>query len=674
MSLWKWYQTGFTATIVTAMLSVLLGGEMPGVLWCSPVLVLAMTPARIRGQHLPPWCATVGGITAIGWGLWVLGSFGMAAAVLAGGVALLVITLTRVLTAETVRHDGQALLLTLLLVFSGSVLHTEVSFGLTTLVYSVTMVWALVLRQLVIGAEEEAARLGGTSRKVTLSRRDIVTPRFLGAVALLSVFIVFATSVLFVMFPRVGLRNLGLFSRNSGAMPGLVSLQDRPRGEIASGAVVARVHGVPFPVFEGGLYLRGPVYDELLASGFTRSNRIVPVPSKAMQTRASSGEFLYEIFAHPLGLSMLPSLGPVADGRVLQGGQSNPSLRLKIRGTNMDGTLVTNRMPTGPVRYRLRGGIEHAFAGGAVDGQPTAELPTDMAHFLVLPQDLDGRVIELAKTLVQDAASIQSKVRGIRSFLRTQFSYTLDQPNRNASDPLAAFLFKDRRGHCEYFATAFAALLRAGGIHSRVVGGFQGGLWDEDSDIIVFTGKHAHVWVEWYEAGVGWHVDDATPLAGQAPGFLSGAARFYEQMSRLWDDYVVEYGLREQFNFFTEVFVAVGRSSRNFGGWPMQLMVGVSMLAFVLLLVWRYQDRIFGRGPGRDELGHALELALQRLRESPVPMEDSLREAASGFDEDFPVLQEALCHYERSRFGGVLRSQSETRRLIRELRRVRKVA
>ena len=46
-------------------------------------------------------------------------------------------------------------------------------------------------------------------------------------------------------------------------------------------------------------------------------------------------------------------------------------------------------------------------------------------------------------------------------------------------DPVEEFLFITRRGHCEYFASAMALLVRSLGIHSRHVNGFAGGQWNE---------------------------------------------------------------------------------------------------------------------------------------------------------------------------------------------------
>ena len=47
---------------------------------------------------------------------------------------------------------------------------------------------------------------------------------------------------------------------------------------------------------------------------------------------------------------------------------------------------------------------------------------------------------------------------------------------------LGRFLLHDRKGHCEYFATAMAVLLRHAGIPSRVVNGFASGEWSSLTD------------------------------------------------------------------------------------------------------------------------------------------------------------------------------------------------
>ena len=69
-------------------------------------------------------------------------------------------------------------------------------------------------------------------------------------------------------------------------------------------------------------------------------------------------------------------------------------------------------------------------------------------------------------------------------------------------DPVEDFLVNRKEGHCEYFASALALLLRSIDIPSRMVNGFKGGDWNELTQTMNVRQKHAHSWVEAY-AGLG---------------------------------------------------------------------------------------------------------------------------------------------------------------------------
>ena len=78
----------------------------------------------------------------------------------------------------------------------------------------------------------------------------------------------------------------------------------------------------------------------------------------------------------------------------------------------------------------------------------------------------------------------QQKAREIEKHLRTQYAYTTELLDNPVPDPMAHFLFERKKGHCEYFASAMAVMLRAIHIPSRVVTGFQSGVFNP------FTGWH----------------------------------------------------------------------------------------------------------------------------------------------------------------------------------------
>ncbi len=119
-------------------------------------------------------------------------------------------------------------------------------------------------------------------------------------------------------------------------------------------------------------------------------------------------------------------------------------------------------------------------------------------------------------------------------------------------DPVQDFLDNRKEGHCEYFASALALLLRSVNIRSRVVNGFKGGDWSELTETLNVRQKHAHSWVE---ALVGltpeknpiWITLDPTPAAERREsiaqvGGLAGSFRPLTDVIRhIWVFYIVGF-------------------------------------------------------------------------------------------------------------------------------------
>ena len=139
--------------------------------------------------------------------------------------------------------------------------------------------------------------------------------------------------------------------------------------------------------------------------------------------------------------------------------------------------------------------------------EPVANvLRTDRLQYLVeseryleLPRNLDARIGVLTAKIVQQAGARNGydKSRAIQSYLRDNYGYTLEL-KAGGRDPLADFLFNVKAGHCEYFATAMAVMLRTQGIASRVVNGFLPGEYNEAAGAYTVRQSDAHSWVEVY--------------------------------------------------------------------------------------------------------------------------------------------------------------------------------
>ena len=643
------YELGLAGTITWALLAVLVGGRLPVVFWlCLMAPWSAASFGAKPGMRVPGFAGTLLALTSvIGAGTTILQG-GTSQVLTASTFALMGVLLARLWTRQDVFHDLQAILLSLLLVFAASALNLGISFGLIFVAYSMFVVWTLIARGFIAGAHRESERKGGAPLETTLRRRDITTPAFFASTAAISAALLLSTGLLFAIFPRVGLGRLGFLSPRQGALPQNVSLDGPPRVSAANDSVVARVFGLDLAEFQNGLYLRGPAYDVLTKTGFKDSGAFLRSgpPATGRDTKR------YEIFLQPVTDQQLLALGPVRRARVLAGGGGNPSAPTRIEHIQDDGTIRLNKPLTGPIRYRVESGFVSPRATRVVKTGYGLH-PVAREHYLALPDDISPTVVELGKELVQDESEIPEIANTLIAHFRSGFTYTLTQPNAAKSDPLESFLFEDRRGHCEYYATALATLLRAAGVPSRVVGGYMGGSFDPQGQVVVFTGQHAHVWVEWYLDGVGWMTADATPAGDAPPSILEGLAATMERIQRAWDDYVVDYGLREQIEGLSAIGEAIGSVGQEI---KTPQTIRLRTIAFLLapialaaLAFWLLRRR--ASVARRSHLALAIEEAFERLGQ-PVAESQTFREAARDVHGPALVaLRDAITCYELLRFA-----------------------
>jgi transglutaminase-like putative cysteine protease len=175
--------------------------------------------------------------------------------------------------------------------------------------------------------------------------------------------------------------------------------------------------------------------------------------------------------------------------------------------------------------------------------------------------DLDPRIPSLARQITAKQGNSYDKAVALEQYLRTHFAYTLVQPRVPPKDPLASFLFQRKRGHCEYFASAMAIMLRTVGIPSRVVNGFQAGEFNDLTGQYVVRARDAHSWVEAYFAGAGWITFDPTPGgSAEAENGLSRMGLYLDAMASFWREWVINYDSRHQ----AELGWQAGRTARNF--------------------------------------------------------------------------------------------------------------
>lgn len=644
------HELGLAGACTAALLIVLLGGELPAFAWIALGAPWVSVALRVAGKSAPATSGTLLGLASLALAVATLANGGLEASVLAFAELLLGLLCARVIVRRTPAHDIQAVLLALLLVLAGSVLNVSLSYLWLFIAFAVLLVWALATRQLLAAAPSDAANPEDTRRH----RADVVTPAFFGATGALSLAVLASAGAVFVLFPRVGFGDIGAFLKKESSLPGEVGLRGDPRALGGTGAV-ARVRGVPFDRFERGLYLRGAVYDRITLEGFSRSPGAVILDERVLSLPlADPVQGSYDLVVMPkVGDTML-TLGGVRSVRVVSGGTANPNFALSVAGRSSRDELKASEPLVSALRYEVQGGI--SAPGEAGPGDPDAppldpDAPDD-ARWLALPADLEPALMQLAASAAGASPDVRAQADSIRRFLLEQFRYSLDPP-RFARAPLRAFLLEDRQGHCEFFAAAHALLLRARGIGARVVGGFQGGAWDEG--VVVFEERHAHAWVEWYLPGHGWVVDDGTPLATAPREQLSGLAALVEALRRQWDDRVLDYSLGDQSEALQSARRAVGRLDAQ----AKRLLVALAGVVTLVLAVvaWRRRRR---RDPAAAEhpLARALVDTAGHRLQRPISASLTVREAVDAalgeLTPDDPLaraLREALSLYEGDRFG-----------------------
>jgi len=173
--------------------------------------------------------------------------------------------------------------------------------------------------------------------------------------------------------------------------------------------------------------------------------------------------------------------------------------------------------------------------------------PQFVKPYLQLPP-LDPRIPRLAAQIVGPAGNNYDKAAVIERYLRTHYGYTLQLPQSEPEDPLANFLFERRRGHCEYFASAMAVMLRTLGIPSRLVNGFRSAEFNDITGNYVVRAKDAHAWVEVFFPGYGWQTFDPTPASNTGTPQGWGRAMLYlDAASSFWREWVIDYDSAHQY-------------------------------------------------------------------------------------------------------------------------------
>ncbi|MEM9415827.1 MAG: DUF3488 and transglutaminase-like domain-containing protein [Planctomycetota bacterium] len=226
---------------------------------------------------------------------------------------------------------------------------------------------------------------------------------------------------------------------------------------------------------------------------------------------------------------------------------------------------IWHKRPPRPTGQRMTPQEQQAFA--------------DAGRALMLEWTVERDAVQqYAETILRGAemptdlsrASPDQRLAGARvlaEHLRTQYRYTTNNPRAGTRDPVTAFLFNQRAGHCELFASGLCALCRTVGIPARIVTGFRASEYNDIGEYYVVRQSHAHAWTEIdLGPGAGWHSLDATPAADvdrqhqTSTGVFAGVRELYDHFEFKWIRTVITYDQFAQENMLGAIgsFVTQG--------------------------------------------------------------------------------------------------------------------
>ncbi len=478
------------------------------------------------------------------------------------------------------RDDWQVYALTFLLMAAGTAINEDITYGIIFALYVFLGTFGLALFHLRTETASQPRRL----RREQMSRIYQVTLVVLAGA-------VFASSVaIFFVFPRVGLGFFASKSREGMAMTGFSDqvelgshglIRDNP-------AVALRVEFddetmppdaktwhwrmMAFDTYDGVQWRREarPRNDNLPYDSDGRVFDLTPMYSEAVNAAVEDKKTrTIRVYMEPMGVTQAPVIWPARSFALPNSlpVPFNPKAAwiradkhyddVYIQQRNELGTIFEMNIVEGPAQDPMR---EKTF---------DKETLERLKPYMQLPEGLD-RLRALSAQVTEEATTPHEKARAISEHLQNNYAYTTDLPPVDSENPIESFLFDTKTGHCEFYASSMALMMRAQGVPTRLVNGFLGGVWNSSGAYMAVRQGDAHSWVEVYIPEYGWVPFDPTPSSGTQPleqqGLQARLRDVYDAARMNWMRWVIEYDLDTQLSGLRAIGEALSPSASSSSG------------------------------------------------------------------------------------------------------------
>ena len=604
---------------------------------------------------------------------------------------VLFVMVVRLFSAKRDRDYYFLAVISFLMVLAAAVLTVDSTFLLAFAAFMLMAVATCILMEM--RRADAKATIRANSSGDDLAYRQMAYS-VAGASPVLAFLIMLLAAGIFFVLPRISNGYLSVFARNREISTGFSDqVQLGQIGEIqqsnslvmhiqidgdARGSYDLKWRGVSLSLFNGKTWSNPHAQNVvmnvgggrfLLLQNGARWKKVRPVgPPRPIH---------YRVLMEPL-VSNVFFLAPTA--RLLEGNYSLLSMD--------SGDAVFDLDPEHPVgRYEATSDISQP--GASELRTATYDYPPEILLEYLQLQSVDRRVVSLAREITASADNNYDRAAAVDRYLRLNFGYTLQLPRSVPRDPIANFLFERKQGHCEYFASAMAIMLRALGIPSRVVNGFRTGEFNDITSQYLVRASNAHSWVEAYFPGYGWISFDPTPAApAQMHTGWSRSMLYLDAMASFWREWIINYDAGHQYSLGREatrnsvawlqrvrnwarqqheaLLTAARRTQGTVSDSPLKWSLEAGAFALLLLLsanarrFWRAlrNQRLAARPEKSPSLAATIwyermtrMLARQGWSKSPAQtpaeflvciQDEAIREPVAKFTQ----------HYESARFGG----------------------
>jgi transglutaminase-like putative cysteine protease len=535
---------------------------------------------------------------------------------LAATVHLVLFTMVvRLFSLQKTRDHYTLAVLSFLMVLASAVLTVGSVFLFSFAIFLLVAVVTFVLMEMrhSVSAEQTHAQ----DPRVTFPSQRMVY----GLVAIapvLMLMIMAGSFLIFFMLPRISSRYLSAYTPTSDVSTGFTDRIQLGRiGQIQqSSAVVMHIEiqndtrgvydlkwrGIALSNFNGSEWSNSD--DQIrLQPASDGSYRLAPLLKPHGAAPLTGRSIHYHVLMEPLGTN------------VFFLAEKPQSLQGNFRQVTMDGGGAVYDLDTDhPItRYDADSQLGEVDSDDLRLSPNTA--PAGMEKYLELQPPPDGRIPKLAEEITTKAPSNYDKAVALEQYLSTHFGYTLELPHSPSKDPVANFLFERKKGHCEYFASSMAVMLRSLHIPSRIITGFRGGEFNDLTGQYIVRASDAHSWVEAYFPGSGWISFDPTP-AGNAPAGWSRMQLYIDAAASFWREWIINYDVGHQRtlgrdaatnsrHFFDDarrwirrqhraLLNAARRAQEHFGNFPARWIGGLVAFSAGLILLLNLRRLIRG--------------------------------------------------------------------------------